>query len=67
MIEAEIKHEEEDHHETKQDFDLVDVDEHIENKDISIVIKEKDAYIRELQTNLDRSKFIISYYEQENQ
>ena len=65
-VQVEIKHEEEDLHEIEQDFDLVDLDEHDNNEDTSIFIKEKYALIRELQTNLERSKFIISYYEQEN-
>lgn len=48
MTEVDIKHEEEDLHEIEHDFDLVDPDEHNENEEISIVIKEKYAYIREL-------------------
>jgi len=67
MTKAKIQHEEEDIHETEQDFDLVDLDENNDNEDISIVIKEKYALIKELKTNLKMSKFIISYYEQENQ
>lgn len=67
MTGVEIQHEEEDLHETEQDFYLVDLDENDHNEDISIVIKEKYALIRELHTNLEMSKYIISYYEQENQ
>ena len=62
-IHVEITHEEEDFHETEQYFDLVDLDEHDDDEDISIVMKEKDANIRELQTNLDKSKFVIDFLE----
>lgn len=45
---------------------MVDVGEHDDSDSTSIVIKEKYALIRELQINLQREKYIISYYEQEN-
>jgi len=63
MIEIEIQHEEEDLHETEQDFDLVDLGEHDDSESTRIVTKEKYALTRELQINLERSKYIISYYE----
>jgi len=66
MSEAEIQHEEVDLYETEKDFDLVDLGEHDDSESTSIIIKEKDAVIRVLQINLERSKYIISYYEQEN-
>lgn len=59
MTETKIQREEEVHHETEQDFDLVDLGEHNDNESTSIVIKEKDALIRELQINLERSKYIL--------
>lgn len=67
MIETQIHHAEEGIHEKKQDFDLVDLGEHDDNKDTGTVINENDALIREFQINLERSKCIISYYEQENE
>ena len=62
-IQAEIRHEEEDLHETEQDFDLVDLDEHDDDEITSIVIKEKEAKIKELQNNLDKSNFVIEFLE----
>ena len=53
-IQAKIRHEEEDLHETEHDFDLVDLDEHDEDEINSMIIKEKEAKIKELQTNLER-------------
>ena len=32
-----------------------------------MIIKQKDSQISELQTNLERYKFIIAYYDQENE
>ena len=60
-------HDEDDHLETEHDFDLVDLDEHDDDEITSIIIKEKEANIRELQTNLDISKFSIDFLEKENQ
>ena len=48
MIETEIQHEEEDLHETEHDFDLVGLSKHDDNENTRIVIKEKDALIREI-------------------
>lgn len=48
MTEEKIKHEEEDLHETEQDFDLLDLGEHDDSEITCIIIKEKDALIREL-------------------
>ena len=59
--------EDEDPHDEETNFDLVDLDEKHDDKTSNLIIKEKDAQIRELHTNLERSKFLISYYEQENQ
>ena len=66
-IQVEIRHEEEDLHETEQYFDLVDLDEHDDGDITSTIIKEKEAKIKELQTNLNWSKFFIDFLEQENQ
>jgi len=66
MTNVDIQHEEEDLHETEQEFDLVDLGEHDDSESTRIVIKEKYALIRELHINLQRAKYIISYYEQEN-
>ena len=49
------------------ELDLVDLDQRDDSEITSIVIKEKEAKIRELQTNLDRSKFVITFLEKENQ
>lgn len=48
MTETKIQYGEEGLHEAEQDFDLVDLREHDDNKDTNILIKEKDALIREL-------------------
>jgi len=66
VIEAEIKQQEEDLHETEHDFQLVDPNEHDDHENTTIFIMEKDALIGELQVNLQMAKYIISYYEQEN-
>ena len=60
-------HDEDDLHETEQDFDLVDIDEHDDDDITTIFIKEKEAKIKELQNNLDRTKFFIDFLEKENQ
>ena len=60
-------HEEDDLHETEIDFDLVDLDDEHDDEASKMIIKKKDAQISELQTNLERSKFVIAYYEQENE
>ena len=65
MTETKIQ-QEEDLHETEHDFHLVDLSENDNSENTRIVIKEKDALIAELQVNLQREKYIISYYEQEN-
>ena len=64
-VHEEVRHEEEDLHETETKFDLVDLDQQ-NDYETSLIIKEKDAQIRELQSNLDRSKFVIYFLEQEN-
>ena len=66
-IQAQIRHEDKDLHETKIYFDLVDLDEQHDHEASNLIIKERDSQIRELQTNLEISKFFISYYEQENE
>ena len=60
-------HDEDDLHETETDFDLVDLDDEHDDEVSKMIIKQKDAQISELQINLERSKFFIAYYEQENQ
>jgi len=54
MVEIEMKKQEEDPHETKQDFDLVDFDEEDENENTRMIFKEKEALIGEFQVNLQR-------------
>lgn len=66
MAETESQQQEEDLHETKHDFHLVDLSEHDDSESTRIVIIEKDALIGEPQVKLQREKYIISYYEQEN-
>lgn len=66
VVVAEIQQQEEDLHEIEHDFQLVDSDEHDDNERKTIVIKENDALIVELQVNLQRVKWIISYYKQGN-
>ena len=41
-------HDEDDLHETKTDFDLVDLDEEHHDEASKLIIKKKDAQIREL-------------------
>ena len=65
-IQEDIRHEEGNLHETEMEFDLVDLDRHDDSKITSIDIKEKEAKIRKLQTNLDRAKFVITFLEQES-
>ena len=60
-IREEIRHEEENIHETEMEFDLVELDKQDDSEITSIVIKEKEAKTKELQTNLDRSKFFITF------
>lgn len=50
----------------EHDFDLVDLEAHDENKTLQQVIKENYSEIMELKDNLERTKFIISFLEQEN-
>ena len=66
MTEVEIQQQQEDLHETKQDFELVDLSEQDDYGDMSLALKGKDAKIRELQTNLDRARFVINFYKEEN-
>ena len=56
-------HDEDDLHETETDFDLVDLDDEHDDEAFKMIFKHKDAQISELQTNLERYKFIIAYYE----
>ena len=58
--------EDEDPHDEETQFDLVDMDQQDYHEASSFIFKEKDAQIRELQTNLDRGQFVISFREQEN-
>lgn len=48
MTETDIQREEEDLHETEQEFDLVELGEHDDSESTSIIIKEKYALIKEL-------------------
>ena len=66
MTEAEIQQQEEDLHETEQDFHLVHLSENDDSESKTIVIKDNDALIGEIQVNFQREKYIITYYEQEN-
>jgi len=50
----------------EHDFDLVDLDVANDLSTLQKVIKEKYSQIMELQDNLERAKFIISFLEQEN-
>ena len=49
------------------EFDLVDLNQQDDSAITSTIIKEKEAKIKELQTNLDRYKCVIKFHEQENQ
>ena len=66
-VNEETIHEEDDLYETKTDVDLVDLDDEHDDEASKMIIKQKDAQISELQTNIERSKFVIAYYEQENE
>ena len=58
-----VIHDEEDTHETKQEFQLVDLDEDENEKIANAAIKGKDFKIKELQTNLDSAKYVINFLE----
>ena len=62
VAETEMQQQEEHLHETEQDFNLVDLDEEGEQKNTIMLIKEQKELIGELQVNLQRSKYNISYY-----
>ena len=59
--------EEEDTHETEQEFQLIDLDDDNEERITNMLLKSKDARITELQANLGRAKNVINYLELENQ
>lgn len=63
----EIRPEDEDLHEIETYFDLVDLDQHDGHEDTSLIIKGKESQIKQLQTQLNRAKYFISFLEQENQ
>ena len=60
-----VKHDE-SLHETEHEFELVDLGDDDDNQIINMTIKGKDAKIIDLQTNLDRAKYVINFIEQEN-
>jgi len=57
-----MQQQEEHLHETEQDFNIVNLDDEGEQINTRILIKEKKALIGELKVNLQRAKYIISYY-----
>ena len=60
--------EEEDKHETEHKFQLihVDSDDKNEKRITSMLLKSKDAQIKDFQTKLGRAKNVIHYFEVEN-
>ena len=58
-------HGEEGLHEKEANFELIKLD--TIDDDPSLIIQEKEAKIRDLQANLERSKFFITFLKQENQ
>jgi len=63
--EAEFKQQHEKH-DTEKEFLLVNSSDEEKDKINQVALKAKDAKIRELETTLERAKYIISFYEQEN-
>ena len=63
-----IDEEEEDKHETEQEFQLIHLDSDDENEEriTRMLIKRKDAQIRYLQANLGRVRNVINFLEVEN-
>ena len=61
--------EEEDTHETEQEFQLIDLEDEDEDEEriTNMLLKTKDAKISELQANLGRAKNVINFLELENQ
>ena len=53
-------------YEEEHDFDLVEFEASDEHENLERIIKDKDALIKELQDNLAKENFIISFLEQEN-
>ena len=53
-------------HDEEIDFDSVDLEANEEHENLERIIKEKYSHIKELQDNLSRANFIISFLEQEN-
>ena len=66
VVHEEVMEEDEDPLDEEIDFDLVNLDQQDDHEASKLIFKEKDAQIRELQTNLDRAQFVISFLEQEN-
>ena len=55
--------EEDDEHETEQEFQLIELESEDEERITNMLLKSKDAQIRELQTNLGRAKNVINFLE----
>ena len=66
VIEALI-HDEEDNHETEKEFQLVHLDEDDNDKITNAAIKGKNSKISEFHTNLDTTRYVIHFLEQENE
>ena len=62
-----VIHDEEDNHETKHEFQLVYLDENDNDKITNVAIKSKYSNISELQTNLERDRYVVHFFEQENE
>ena len=63
-----IVEEEKYKHETKKEFQLIHLDSDDENEEriTSILLKIKDAQIRDSQANLGRAKNVINFFKVEN-
>ena len=57
------QHETSMHDEEEHDIELVDLEAHDEQENLERVIKYKDSHIKELQDNLARENFFISFLE----
>ena len=55
--------EQEEKHETEQEFQLIEIDEEDEDRVTSAMIRRKEANISELQANLDRAQYVIEFLE----
>lgn len=66
MVEEAAVKQQHEKHDTEKKFLLVNSSDEEKDKITQAALKEKDTKIRKLETSLQRAKYIISFYEQEN-